>query len=353
METGMSDVMLPWPDPKRPGRPGGQEGQGRPGTDEAGQARPAPHYEIQRVNSDGSAGPVEILPITKPPWAAKSGRRGFLGAGVASSVVAALLLSGCGGEEHPDSPSSPSSSGSGSGPSPTDSESTDSSSPSPTDTDESTPWSEPPTSYPTTPDPPSYPTGTPGYPDPSAPTYGDSGSSTTGGTVGGGTICTCNKVCTCIPVCQAHELLNADPAVRRMAETVVVAMGPRELPYLRWAASEATAPLRTRIEDLIGELCAGRRLTPDDLADPGCEPYLASGEPVVAMMAAQFLTLRALRGTRLTGATAERAAKALTAGHALHLRRAPAWATGEGRRASRQPLCTGTAGLRRSSPTRS
>jgi hypothetical protein len=111
-----------------------------------------------------------------------------------------------------------------------------------------------------------------------------------------------------------------------MAVTVVVAMGPRQLPYLRWAASVASAPLRTRINELIEESRNGRRLCLDDLADPGWEPYLTSGDPIIAMMAAQVLTLRALSlGMGLNGATAERVADALTAGHALHLERAPAW----------------------------
>ena len=226
-----------------------------------------------------------------------------------------MLLSGC-DDDDPTSPSTPSPSYSPSSPYPTDPPSY------PTDTP----------TYPT--DPPSYPTDTPTYPtdaptyptdppSPVDPTYGSTGGSSVGGT--GGTICTCNKVCTCIPVCQAHKLLDADPVVRRMAETVVVAMGTRELPYLEWAATEAAPPLRSRIEELIAELRDGRRLGPDDLADPGCEPYLTSDDPVVALMAAQFLSLRAVRGSGLSGVAAEHAARALTAGRALHMERAPAW----------------------------
>jgi len=270
---------------------------------------------MEGADEGDTAAPAEVLPVTRPPWAAQAARRGIVGVGIASSVAAALLLSGC-DEEHPHSPSS--------SPTPTDS---DSWSPTPTDTDtpdptdfDPTPWSEPPTD-----DPATSP-----YPDPgttsSDPTYGSGGTTTSGGSTGGGTICTCNKVCTCIPVCQAHELLNPDPVVRRMAETVVVAMGLRQLPYLRWAAREAPAPLRSRIDELVGELRGGRQLTPDDLTDPGCAPYLTSRNPVIAMMAAQVLALRALRGAGLTGTLAQRAADALTAGHALHVRRAPAWA---------------------------
>ncbi len=250
----------------------------------------APHYEIQRVNVDGSSGPVEVLPIVRPPWNAASGRRGFLGAGIASSVAAALLLGGCGTDEEPQAPpSSP------------------------------TPSSEEPTYEPTD-EPTDEPTYEPTEPDP--PTFGDDD----GGGGGGGQICTCNKVCTCIPICQAHRLLSPDPVVRRMAEVVVVAMGVSELAYLRWAASGASGPLRARIEGLVDEVCWGRRVRPDDLDDVGCEPYLDSGDPVVALMAAQVIVLRALLiGTGVTGAVAGRVARALVVGHALHRERAPAW----------------------------
>jgi hypothetical protein len=331
----VNDVMLPWPEPRRPRAGGNARDEGGSRDEGAGksqsgagkpQAQAAPRYEIQRVNADGSTGPVEVLPITSPPWAAKSGRRGFLGAGIASSVAAALLLSGC-DDDDPSSPSSPSPSGYGTGtPTPSDTPTY----PAPSDPYPSSSYPEAPTDLPT------YPTETepPGgsYPDPADPTYGGTSGSTYGGTTSGstggstgGTICTCNKVCTCIPVCQAHELLNPDPVVRRMAETVLVAMGTRQLPYLRWAAGEARPPLRRRIEGLIGELCAGRRLEPGDLDDPGCERYVNSGDPVVALMAAQFLSLRALRGAGLSGVLARSAAKALNAGRALHLERAPAW----------------------------
>ena len=84
--------------------------------------------------------------------------------------------------------------------------------------------------------------------------------------------------------------------------------------------------MNTRIEALMEQVRGGRRLVRDDLRDPGCERYLTSGDPVIAMMAAQVLTLRALRlGTGLSGVTADRAARALTVGRALHGERAPAW----------------------------
>ncbi|HTQ19328.1 hypothetical protein [Mycobacterium sp.] len=111
-----------------------------------------------------------------------------------------------------------------------------------------------------------------------------------------------------------------------MAETVIIAMGTDQLPYLQWAAATAPIPLHDRINELIAQVCSGRTLATDDLDDPGCEGHLGADDPVVAMMAAQVLTLRALRlGTGLSGPTAKSAAAALTAGHALHLTRASAW----------------------------
>ena len=98
----MNDVMLPWPRPRRPG----QDNQGNK-ADQTEQTPDAPRYEIQRVDGPDATGPVEVLPITGPPWSAAPGRRGLLGAGIASSVAAALLLGGCddGGSESPSSPS--------------------------------------------------------------------------------------------------------------------------------------------------------------------------------------------------------------------------------------------------------
>ncbi|MFC4909822.1 hypothetical protein [Actinomadura gamaensis] len=337
----MSDVMLPWPEPRRPDRDqrdakgpaprreqaegkrsasgreqpegkrsasGREQAAGRRSASgrEQAEAKPsAPRYELRSVMDDGSAGPVEVLPIVRPPWDAKAGRRGFLGAGIASSVAAAMLLSACGTKENPSPTYGPGGAG-GPSDSPTGADTpSDTYSPTytPPDSPSESPSDEPSDTY----SPPEY-------------TPPDTG----GG--GGGRICTCNKVCTCIPICQAHRLLDADAVVRRMAETVVVAMGLDELPYLRWAASEAASPLRRRIERLVAELRDGRRLRHADLHGFDCDPYLDSADPVVATMAAQVLTLRALAlGTRLTGPLGERVAHALRAGHALHAERALAW----------------------------
>ncbi|MEV5576167.1 hypothetical protein AB0L06_39565 [Spirillospora sp. NPDC052269] len=282
----MSDVMLPWPEPRRP-RKDGEEGVRKDAP------KAAPHYELRQVLDDGSAGPVEVLPIVRPPWEAKAGRRGFLGAGIASSVAAALLLSACGDRSNGPSGDTDSPGDSGG----------------PSDSPSDTPYS-----------PPDSPYSPPQYTPPANPP--DNG----GGGVGGGRICTCNKVCTCIPVCQAHRLLDGDPVVRRMAETVIVAMGPAELAYLRWAADEADEPLRARIGELIAEVEGGRVLQPGDLSCFECAPYADSDDPVVALMAAQVLMLRALSlGTGLTGGLAVRTAEVLRAGKALHTERAPAW----------------------------
>ena len=155
----MNDVMLPWPEPRRTAAE--KPGAGKPG---------APHYELQRVYGNGAAGPVEVVPIIRPPWKAKAGRRGFLGAGTASTAVLALLLTGCENNSYTPSPSDTgnfdSPSEDGDTPYPDDSGYDDT--PSPDDTGDD--YSPAPSPSPTT-------------------QYG-----------GGGYVCTCNKVCTCIPV---------------------------------------------------------------------------------------------------------------------------------------------------------
>lgn len=50
-----------------------------------------PEYHLQRVNSDGSAGPLEILPLEAFPETANVSRRGFVGAGLALGAVLAAL----------------------------------------------------------------------------------------------------------------------------------------------------------------------------------------------------------------------------------------------------------------------
>jgi WD40 repeat protein len=107
--------------------------------------------------------------------------------------------------------------------------------------------------------------------------------------------CTCNKVCVCIPVCQAHRLLHPDPAVRTMAEQLLLVMGARELAYMQWAANSADKQLRKRICDVINAI------TNDARPDPNCWPTmfacmhrLDDADEVVAIMAAQMIRLIAL-----------------------------------------------------------
>lgn len=169
----MSNVPLPWPEPKRPAN-----NRPRP-------AQPAPHYEIQRVYDNGSTGPIEVVPITRPPWSARSGRRGFLGAGIASSLALTALLSAC--RDGSRSPSGTSTTGtSRTGTSTTETSTTD------TTTDDTT--TDDTTDDDTTDDDTTDDTTTDDYPtdtyEPPDDGYGG----------GGGYICTCNKVCTCIPV---------------------------------------------------------------------------------------------------------------------------------------------------------
>jgi hypothetical protein len=290
----MPDVTLPWPQPPRRRR------------DDSQPKAPVPHYEIQWVCNEGPPGPIEVLPITKPPWDAESGRRGFLGAGIASSVAAALLLSACSSGSKSPSTSTTEETPTTTEETPTTTEET------PTTTEETPTTTEetPTTTEEATPPPPG-------------------GRTCVCDMVQGcscDTVCTCNKVCSCVPVCQAHRLLDPDPAIRHMAETVIVAMGTDQLPYLQWAATAAPDPLHDRINELGAQLRSGRTLAVDDLDDPGCERYLSAGDPVVALMAAQVLTLRALRlGTGVNSLIAKSVADALTVGHALHLARASAW----------------------------
>jgi hypothetical protein len=188
----VSDVMLPWPGPRRRADDG---------------PRRAPHYEIQQVFDDGSGGPLEVVPITRPPWSAKAGRRGFLGAGVASSVVLGLLLTGCNDGSSSSTSTEPTSSPTGDTGTTGTGNLGGTSSPS-TGTTGNTGTGSPTTGTGNTgTGSPTTGTGNTGTGSPTTGT-GNTGTSTpsgnTGsgntGTGGGGTICTCNKVCTCIPV---------------------------------------------------------------------------------------------------------------------------------------------------------
>jgi hypothetical protein len=139
------------------------------------------------------------------------------------------------------------------------------------------------------------------------------------------TVCTCNKICTCIPVCQAHRLLDPDQVIREMAEAVVREIGSDELPYLRWAAAGAAGPLRDRIHEVIAEVTAGAPPpAPPDGRYERYEQYLGVDDPVVALMAAQMLTLGALRaGIPLRGAKATKVAMLLRRGRSMRWQSPP------------------------------
>jgi WD40 repeat protein len=66
-----------------------------------------PEFHLQRITSDGAAGPVEVYPVHALPTSAQMGRRGFLGAGVAVSGVLGLI--GCGSQAQPRADSQPTS----------------------------------------------------------------------------------------------------------------------------------------------------------------------------------------------------------------------------------------------------
>ncbi len=62
---------------------------------------PRPEYHLQRVDSDGTTGPLEIYPVGQLPDNAHTSRRGFLGTGLTVAGLLALL-SGC--SEDPKNP---------------------------------------------------------------------------------------------------------------------------------------------------------------------------------------------------------------------------------------------------------
>jgi WD40 repeat protein len=111
---------------------------------------------------------------------------------------------------------------------------------------------------------------------------------------GGGGYCQCNLVCTCqaVPICQAHMLLDPDPAVRTLAEQVLVRIDSREYDYFDWAMSHSHARLRRRINELAALLRQGRRPSSSPLVtSEDCGRYLEHGNSVVRIMAAQTLVL--------------------------------------------------------------
>lgn len=122
-----------------------------------------------------------------------------------------------------------------------------------------------------------------------APSYDDDDDR--GGSSGGGTYCSCDKICTCVPICQAHRLLHPDPAVRLMAEEILLILGKKERAYLDWACAEAAAPrLKKRIRQFIRRTEAGEPPNPTRwLPAPVLENYIASEDEVVRVMAAQML----------------------------------------------------------------
>lgn len=109
---------------------------------------------------------------------------------------------------------------------------------------------------------------------------------------GGGQICTCVPVCVCmaVPVCQAHRLLHSDRVVRRLAEELLLGMGWREFPYMRWAADNAEPGLRERILRIVHRIAHGASSNPAIWPTVGeCRAHLWSGDEVIAIMAAQML----------------------------------------------------------------
>jgi hypothetical protein len=109
--------------------------------------------------------------------------------------------------------------------------------------------------------------------------------------VGGGVICTCNKVCTCIPVmrCQAHELLDDDAVVRTMAEELLLGVELAGFEYMRWAAEAADAALADRIRNLMTNIAAGRPGNPHRWPDAQACLDRLNGARTIGLMSAQWL----------------------------------------------------------------
>lgn len=106
------------------------------------------------------------------------------------------------------------------------------------------------------------------------------------------THCRCVPVCTCIPVCQAHRVLDPDPVVRRMAESLLFVMGKRELQYMDWAAGRAESPMQDRLREIRDSIVAEASRDPAQWPAPHeCARYLNDPDEVTAIMAAQMLNL--------------------------------------------------------------
>ena len=119
-----------------------------------------------------------------------------------------------------------------------------------------------------------------------------SGTAPCGSPIPLGAICTCN----CVPVCQAHRLLSADAMVRRMAEQLLLTMGPREFAYMRWAADTAVSSLRSSIHAMMDSISRGMRANLSTLPDLGaCASRLVDSDDVIAVMAAQSIRIQERR----------------------------------------------------------
>lgn len=107
------------------------------------------------------------------------------------------------------------------------------------------------------------------------------------------TYCRCVPVCTCVPICQAHKLLDFDPIVRRLARQVLLAMGLREIEYLRWASAGATPRLREALAGVIEAMRRGAGPEQDGWPSPThCGRLLDAADPVVRILAAQGIALQ-------------------------------------------------------------
>ncbi len=251
---------------------------------------PRPEYHLQRVDSDGTTGPLEIYPVGQLPDNAHTSRRGFLGTGLTVAGLLALL-SGC--SEDPKNPANGGNNnpwgGNNPPPQPVANQQPAPNPPFPDPQGGNQPM--PGQLIPGQPAPgqpaPGQPVGMPqppgGFPPISRPPAGGIGGGVRpggirpggirpggigGGGIGGGTICTCNTICTCIPVYRPSDRNlkeNFAPVdVRSVLERLAA------LPIQLWNYTEEGPAVR-HLGPMAQDFAAAFGVGPDDRCIAGVD----------------------------------------------------------------------------------
>lgn len=134
--------------------------------------------------------------------------------------------------------------------------------------------------------------------------------------------CSCVPICTCIPVCQAHRLLDQDPAVRVMAEEILLTMGKKEWAYLEWAFNEAnTLKLKYKILQVMNLVSNDVQPVPSKWPDAAkLKNLLSSTDRVISLMAAQMFNLLHFKGQHIPLRLLLKVESVLLSGYELHWR---------------------------------